>query len=89
MADDVGYATIGICVLIFLFQLIIIWYLWWVYGQLNENDNDMTDMLIDIYRLEAIEAEANGRCVRVNIPKRALCGYNKRHKNLCDDNSTN
>lgn len=87
MSDSTGYAIIGIGVLIFLFQLIIIWYMWWMYTQLNDNDNDITDMIIDVYKLEVIDARSNGREAKLDIPKRAWNSYNRRHKKNenCDD----
>lgn len=83
MAEGSGYAVIGFCILIFLFQLIIIWYMWWIYNQMNENYNDLNEMIIDIYRLEVCNANANGREAELRIPKRAYNAYAKRRK--CDE----
>ena len=83
------YAIIGFCVLLFLFQLIIIWYMWWIYGQYTENYNNMNDMIIDMYNLEVVEATTAGRDVKLNIPKRSLDIYLKRHKTTCNNTTTN
>lgn len=86
MSDSSSYATIGFCILIFLFQLIIIWYIWWFYNQMTENYNDLNDMIIDIYKIDVIDANANGRETQLLIPKRSRDAYIKRHKN---DNTVN
>lgn len=81
MAENTAsYAIIGFCILIFLFQLIIIWYMWWIYNQMNDNYNDLNDMIIDIYKLQVIDAEANCRDAVLHIPKRSRDAYIKRHK---------
>ena len=85
MSDSANYAVIGFCILIFLFELIIIWYMWWFYNQSNDNYNDLNEMIIDIYNLEVIDAVANGRDAKLNIPKRSRDAYLKRHKNTNND----
>ena len=89
MTDSGTYAIIGFCVLIFLFQLIIIWYMWWMYNQMVEKYNDLNDMVIDIYNLEVIEATTSGREAELHIPKGARETYIKRHKNENKDNTCN
>ena len=79
--DSIDYAVIGFLVLIFIFQLIIIWYIWYGQSQAIADYNDLNDMIIDIYNLEVLEAIAEGRCATLNIPKRAREAYLKRHQN--------
>lgn len=80
MTGNTNYVIIGLSVLIFLFQLIIIWYVWWFYNQMNNDFNDINDMTIDIYNLVVIDANANGRDADLQIPKRSKDSYLERHK---------
>jgi hypothetical protein len=80
--DSIDYAVIGFLILIFIFQLIIIWYIWYGQNQALTDYNDLNDMIIDIYNLEVLEAIADGRCATLNIPKHAREAYLKRHQNV-------
>lgn len=80
MAENNSYVIIGFCILIFLFEMLIIWYIWWFYNQMNDNYGDLNDMIIDIYNLEVADALANDREAKLRIPKRSRDAYIKRHK---------
>lgn len=78
------YATVGILILIFLFQIIALSYLWWIYSQVNTNYEDMNDMIIEIYKLNVVDAREKGRDENLKIPKKSRDVYLKRHKEVCD-----
>lgn len=74
------YAIVGFLVLIFIFELIMIWIFYYGYTQLNNNYNDLNDMTIDIYNLAVIEAKTAGREAVLQIPKHSREIYLSRHK---------
>lgn len=77
---SIEYTLVGFLVLIFIFELIMIWIFYYGYNQLNNNYNDLNDMTIDIYNLAVIEATTAGREATLNIPKHSREVYLKRHQ---------
>ena len=67
---DLAYSAIGFMTVVFIFQLIILWYMWWIYSQMIDNYDDVDDIIIDIYTLEVAESKRNGDDVNMTIPKR-------------------
>ena len=67
---DLAYSAIGFMTGVFIFQLIILWYMWWIYSQMIDNYDDVDDIIIDIYTLEVAESKRNGVDVNMTIPKR-------------------
>lgn len=78
--EAIHYAIIGFLIVIFLFEIVIVWYMWWFYNQVDDNYNDLNSMIIDIYNLEVLEAKENKRDVVLRIPKRSHNAYLKRNK---------
>lgn len=76
--SDLSYTAIGFMIVVFIFQLIIIWYLWWIYTQMQNNYEDMEDMVVDIYTLNVAEAKRQGLDVAIKIPKRVKARITKR-----------
>lgn len=64
------YVAIGLMILVFIFELILIWYMWWVYTELNNDMNDVEDMLVDVYNISVADLAAEGKEVVPVIPKR-------------------
>jgi hypothetical protein len=63
------YLNVGILVVVFVLQLIILLYMVWIYNQFVVNMNDCEDLLISIYMIEI--AELRGKEVStLEIPKR-------------------
>lgn len=69
------YVIIGMLILLFIFELLIIWYLWWIYSELNNEMNDTQDMIVDIYHLQILQSEEN---TNVNLPKRVKTRLDRR-----------
>jgi len=72
------YTTIGILIVIFVLQLIILLYIVWVYNQFICNMNDCEDLLVSIYTIEL--AELKGEAIsdlNLEIPKRIRERINK------------
>lgn len=67
---DLGYVAIGFMTIVFIFQLILLWYMWWIYTQMVENYDDVEEMIVDIYTLEVAEARKDGIDVVMKLPKR-------------------
>lgn len=65
-----NYVTIGILVLIFIFELIIIGYVYFCYVQTTNNIYDTQDLLLTVYRLEIVEATNSNIETCIHIPKR-------------------
>ena len=72
------YVIIGLVILVFIFQLITLWYVWWVYTTVNGNVEDAEDMLVDIYTLELAAAKSRGIEIVAKIPKRIQNRLDKR-----------
>ncbi len=79
------YAILGFLLLLFIFELVILWYQYWTFNELNKNCNDINEMIQDIYRIEAAEAAKNNIDVVIRIPKRSREMYAKNHKQECTD----
>ena len=75
-----AYVIIGITILIFIFELLIIWYMYWIYGQIIDNFNDTEDMIVDIYNLEIAEITdiSKNEDYVVSLPKRVRSRLEKR-----------
>lgn len=67
---DLGYVAIGFMTIVFIFQLILLWYMWWIYTQMVENYDDVEEMIVDIYTLEVAEARKDGIDAVMKLPKR-------------------
>lgn len=72
------YITIGIIVIVFIFELIIIWYIWWCYNQSVNNFNDVEDMIYNLYRFELIGKDFDFDAA---LPKRVKDRIFKKCKN--------
>lgn len=75
---DLSYVAIGFMTIVFIFQLIMLWYMWWIYSQMVDNYDDMEDMIVDIYTLEVAEARKCGIEADAKIPKRIRTRMAKR-----------
>lgn len=65
-----NYITIGILIIIFIFELIIIGYVYFCYTQTTNNIYDTQDLLLSVYNLEILEATNAGIDTCILIPKR-------------------
>lgn len=61
---------LGSVILVFIVQLLIIWYQWWCYNELNNEIIDTQDMVLDIYQLSVADLSIEGKEVTPVIPKR-------------------
>lgn len=43
------YIMIAILVLIFLFEVLMVWYLYWNFNNINNNYNNLNNMVTEIY----------------------------------------
>lgn len=77
MADSSNTA-IGFMIIVFIFQLIIIWYLWWIYSQVQNNYDDLEDMVLEIYTLDVAESKRQGLDTSIKVPKRVRSRIAKR-----------
>lgn len=73
----VDYVSVALIILVFIVELIIIWYLWWGYTQLNNSIIDVQDTLNDMYTLEVAEVKKQGIEAKVRLPKRVTARLNK------------
>lgn len=78
--EGLDYISIGMMILVFIVQLIIIWYMYWIYTQLNNDYNDLEDMVVDIYNITAADLKLEGTEVAVKLPKRTKARLAKRNK---------
>ena len=80
---DLGYVAIGFMTIVFIFQLILLWYMYWIYTQMVNNYDDMEDMIVDIYTLEVAQARKDGVDAIMNVPKRVRTRLAKRQEVKC------
>lgn len=80
---DLGYVAIGFMTIVFIFQLILLWYLYWIYTQMVNNYDDIEDMIVDIYTLEVAESKKAGINVVMNLPKRVRSRMSKKQNSTC------
>lgn len=64
------YTTVSFIVLVFIIQLVILWYIWWVYKTLNSDIQDTQDLLVEIYTLQLTESKKGGLDIGSHLPKR-------------------
>lgn len=68
--DILAYVNAGFALLVFLIEIIILWYLYYIYDDFSKKYEDCEDLLVDIYTMELLEAKNNGNEFTPNIPKR-------------------
>uniref|UniRef100_A0A6C0BEF7 Uncharacterized protein n=1 Tax=viral metagenome TaxID=1070528 RepID=A0A6C0BEF7_9ZZZZ len=74
------YIIVGLIIVVFIFEIIIVWYMWWTYTQMNNDVIDCQDMVIDIYSLQIAELKKEGLETVVKIPKRIQDRMDKKTK---------
>lgn len=67
---DLNYVSIGFMTIVFIFQIIILGYMYWIYTQMVNNYDDIEDMIVDVYTLEVAEAKRDGVDAVIKLPKR-------------------
>ena len=68
--EGLDYISMGIMILVFIVELIIIWYMYWIYTQFNNNYSDIENMVVDIYNITAADLKLEGVDIAVKLPKR-------------------
>lgn len=60
---EILYATVGILILIFILLLIVIWYMWYIYSDMQNNYDSLMDaidqqdaVLVDLAEAQEIDA---------------------------------
>jgi hypothetical protein len=74
------YVVIGLIILLFIFELLLLWQSYYNYTNLNNSIIDCQDMLTDIYTLDIIAAKSSGLEIIAKIPKRVQERLDKHKK---------
>ncbi len=64
------YVSIGFFLVIFILELIILWYQWWSYSSLYSQNQDTQDILINVYTLQVFDMKKTNPDLKMELPKR-------------------
>lgn len=76
---EILYANMGVLLLQFILTIVVIWYLWYIYTDLQNNYDDLVVMIKNQNAI-LLEISQNDTDIGELIPQRALNKIKKREK---------